>query len=131
MRQVPVTHQRRIVLNAVVERSDHPTADEICEDVRRTLPDISRTTVYRVLQLLVDLGLVTKISHPGATIRFDANTGLHHHLICLRCNKLIDLEDSDLNALELPDTRRLGFEVADYSIHFRGVCRACRRVNDT
>jgi Fur family peroxide stress response transcriptional regulator len=129
-RRIPVTHQRRAVLDAVAERSDHPTADEVYEDVRRRLPNVSRTTVYRVLELTVDLGLVTKIGHPRATIRFDPRTELHHHLICLHCNKLIDLEDPALNALELPNTRRLGFKVSDYSIHFRGVCRACQRAQD-
>ena len=122
-----MTHQRRAVLDAVAGRSDHPTADDVYEDVRRGLPDVSRTTVYRVLELLVDLELVTKIGHARATVRFDPRTELHHHLICLRCDKLIDLEGPDPNALELPDTRRLGFKVTDYSIHFRGICRACRR----
>ncbi len=126
-RRIPVTHQRRVVLDAVAERTDHPTADQVYEDVRGRVNTISRTTVYRVLQLLVDLGLVTKIGHPGATVRFDARTELHHHLVCLCCNKLIDLEDLDLKAVELPDTNRNGFEVTDYSIHFRGTCLACRR----
>lgn len=125
-RRIPVTLQRRAVLDAISARGDHPTADDIYEDVRRRLPDISRTTVYRVLEFLVDLGIVTKIGHPGATIRFDSRTELHHHLVCLHCNKLIDFEDPGLNAIEPPDTRQLGFEVSDYSIQFRGICRACR-----
>lgn len=129
-RRIPVTHQRRAILDAVAGRTDHPTADEVFDDVRRRLPDVSRTTVYRVLELLVELGLVTKIGHPGATIRFDPRTQPHHHLVCLRCNRLIDLEVPDLNDLELPNTRRLGFEVTDYSIHFRGICRTCRCAQD-
>jgi Fur family peroxide stress response transcriptional regulator len=127
-RRIPVTQQRRAVFDAVTARGDHPTADDVYEDVRRRLPEISRTTVYRVLELLVDLGIVTKIAHPGATIRFDGRTERHHHLICLHCNELFDIEDPGPGPIEPPDTREIGFEITDYSIHFRGVCRACRQL---
>jgi Fur family peroxide stress response transcriptional regulator len=116
-----------VILESLADRSDHPTADEVYDDVRQSLPDVSRTTVYRVLEFLVDLGIVTKIGHPGAAVRYDPNTQLHHHLICLACNKLIDVEDPDLNTIAPPNTRRFGFKVTDYSIHFRGICRACQR----
>lgn len=89
------------------------------------MPNVSRMTVYRVLDLLVDLGIIAKVGHPGSAVRFDPNTERHHHLVCLRCNELFDLEAPDLDDLEFPDTRRLGFRVADYSILFTGVCAAC------
>src|SRR5262245_9658918 len=80
-----VTSQRRAVLRALAAREDHPTADQLHEDVRREHPDLSRTTVYRVLETLVRLGVVTKVSHPGASVRYDAFTGRHHHLVCDVC----------------------------------------------
>jgi Fur family peroxide stress response transcriptional regulator len=89
------------------------------------MPNVSRMTVYRVLDLLVELGIITKVGHPGNAIRFDPNTERHHHLVCLRCNQLFDLEAPDLDDLELPETGRLGFRVADYSIQFTGICAAC------
>lgn len=125
--RIRVTPQRRVIFEAIVGRTDHPTADEVYDTVRSRLPGVSRMTVYRVLQLLVDLGLVTKVCHPDAVVRFDPNTDRHHHLICLHCNKLIDLENPDLDELDLPKTRHLGFKVADYAIQFRGICWSCRR----
>jgi Fe2+ or Zn2+ uptake regulation protein len=83
-------------------------------------------TVYRVLDLLVEFGIVSKVGHPGSAIRFDPTTERHHHLVCLRCNQLFDLHDPDLDDLDLPDTRRLGFRVADYTIQFKGICSDCR-----
>lgn len=122
-----MTVQRRVVLEALSKRDDHPTADQVLEDVREDMPSMSRSTVYRVLDTLVRLGLAVKTSHPGAAVRFDPTTERHHHLICLRCEKMVDLHEPQLDALGLPDARKLGFEIRDYSIHFRGLCAVCRR----
>ncbi len=123
---VPVTHQRRIIYETIVRRRDHPSADAMYEEVRGSLPDISRSTVYRVLELLVDLGLIECISQPAAVCRYDGRTEHHHHLVCMRCHELIDLNHPKLD-LKLPDTRRLGFKVTGYSVLFHGICRTCRR----
>lgn len=126
-RGIPLTHQRGAVLEAIADRKDHPTAEKIYEVVRQRLPNVSRMTVYRVLDLLVELGIITRVGHPGSAIRFDPTTERHHHLVCLRCNRLFDLVAPDLDDLELPDTRRLGFRVAGYSIQFTGICSGCDR----
>jgi len=124
---LPLTVQRRVILEALFDREDHPTADQIFDDVKSRLPGLSRTTVYRVLETLVRVGVASKASHLGAAARFDPNTDHHHHLVCLHCDKVVDLNDPALNALPLPDAHRTGFEITDYSIHFRGTCSDCQR----
>jgi len=124
---VPVTVQRRAVLEAVVERDDHPTADQVIEVVRRRVPGVSRTTVYRVLDMLADTGLIRRLHHPGPAARFDGRTRRHHHLVCKKCNKVIDVEIAKLDRLVLPDVGAEGFEIDDYSVHFVGTCAACRQ----
>jgi Fur family transcriptional regulator, peroxide stress response regulator len=123
---LPVTVQRRTVLETVLGRDDHPTADQIYEEVVARVAGVSRTTVYRVLDLLVRFGMITKACHPGAMARFDGNTDRHHHLICLRCDRVIDLIDERLDALELPDTSHLNFEITDLRVQLYGVCADCR-----
>jgi Fur family peroxide stress response transcriptional regulator len=122
---VPLTVQRRTILEVLADRTDHPTADQVYAAVRRRMPDVSRTTVYRVLDTLVRLGLAVKTPHSGAAVRFDPRTERHHHLVCTRCDRVIDLHAPELNALRLPDTRRLGFEIDDFSLHIRGLCADC------
>lgn len=122
---LPLTVQRRVVLQALAGRDDHPTADEILAEVRRRLPEVSRTTVYRVLDTLVKLGLAVKICSPGSGVRFDPKTNRHNHLVCVGCEKVIDLESSALDQLPLPDVRTRAFTIHDYSIHFRGLCADC------
>jgi Fur family peroxide stress response transcriptional regulator len=88
---------------------------------------VSRTTVYRVLETLVQLGVSRKTNHFEATARFDANTDHHHHLICSSCNKITDLEDRSLDQFRLPEIRRTGFKVTDYSVYFEGFCPECQK----
>lgn len=126
---LPVTVQRRVILETLAAHDDHPTADAVFEEVRRRLPEVSRTTVYRVLDTLVRLGLAVKICSPGSGVRFDPRTSRHHHLVCSRCERVIDLDAPALDALALP--RTAAFEISDYSVHFRGTCATCRAREST
>ena len=128
-RGVRLTTQRRVILEAVLERDDHPTADQLYEVVRDRIPGVSRTTVYRVLNTLVEIGAVRKLHHGGGVVRFDGNTARHHHLICRKCNKVIDVESEELNGLSLPDVGTEGFEIDDFSVQLIGTCAACRRAD--
>jgi Fur family peroxide stress response transcriptional regulator len=124
---VPFTVQRRVVLQAVLERDDHPTADQVLEVVKERAPGVSRTTVYRVLDMLVEVGVIRRLHHPGPAARFDGKIRRHHHLICKKCNTVIDLENANLDRLRFPDVSTAGFEVDDFSVQFTGTCAACRQ----
>jgi Fur family peroxide stress response transcriptional regulator len=126
-RGVPFTTQRRTVLEVLLERGDHPTADQIFEAVKVRNPRIARRTVYRVLDALAELGLIRRVHHPGAAARFDAKTYRHHHLVCIRCNKIVDLESPDLDSIPLPKGKPHGFDVRDFSVQLMGICPECRK----
>jgi len=128
---LPVTVQRRIVFEAIIDHEDHPTADQIYDQIKTRVPDISRTTVYRVLDTLVRLGLITKICHPGSAARFDPKIRQHYHLVCLSCERIIDVEEPRLNRVPVPDVRGHGFQINDYHVHFRGTCADCLRKQKT
>jgi Fur family peroxide stress response transcriptional regulator len=122
-----VTVQRRSVFEVLLGREDHPTADQVYDELRPRLGGISRTTVYRILEAFVTLGLITKICHPGSAARFDPKVRRHDHLICMHCDKVIDIEDPRLEKIALPEVRGYGFEISDYHVHFRGICSDCRK----
>ncbi len=124
---VPLTVQRRAILESLALREDHPTADQVFEDVARRIPGLSRTTVYRVLETLVDMGVIHKASHLGSAARYDPNTERHHHLTCLSCHKVIDVEEGPVQRVQLPKAQARGFEILDYSVHFKGYCPDCLR----
>ncbi|NQU09329.1 transcriptional repressor [bacterium] len=111
--RLPVTTQRLAVFAAILEREDHPTADQVYEQVRTRLPRIARMTVYRILGAFARLGLITKTCHPGSAARFDPKIHRHHHLVCRDCDGIIDLEAARLNRVPRPDVRRYGFQIED------------------
>lgn len=125
-----LTVQRRVILEAMLLRDDHPTAEQLCDAIRAQVPEISRGTVYRTLESLVQLGAIRRAHHLGPATRFDSNTNHHHHLVCVQCNRVIDFEDARLDNLPLPDRRRTGFRITDYSIHFNGLCAECQKADD-
>ena len=123
---VPLTVQRREILKAVLEMADHPTADQVHQAVTKSMTGISRTTVYRTLETLVRLGVITKASHPGSVVRYDNRLDIHHHLVCQCCDQVVDISDERLDALPIPDTSAFGFEVLDFTVQLRGICRRCQ-----
>lgn len=126
---LPFTMQRRVILEATLQRDDHPTADQIYEAVLHEIPQVSRTTIYRVLDTLVDLGMIRRLHQTGAA-RFDGKINRHHHLVCVRCGRIVDLEDRPLDQLPLPKRKLQGFKINDFSVHFSGTCRDCQKRED-
>jgi Fur family peroxide stress response transcriptional regulator len=126
-----LTIQRRAVLENLAGRTDHPTADQIYDAIKDRLKGLSRTTVYRVLETLVGVGIVKKISNPESIARFDADTSRHHHLTCVDCGAVIDIHDPELNGIKLPARFKPELEFLDYSISFTGRCRRCRDLRNT
>ena len=125
-RGLALTIQRRAVFEELLGRRDHPTADQVYEALVARLPGLSRTTVYRVLETLVDAGFARRVQHTGAVVRFDPVTERHHHLVCDSCGRLVDLEDTAVPRVPIPDARGRGFRIRDYSISFTGLCNDCR-----
>ena len=124
-RGLALTVQRHAIWQELLARSDHPTADDIYDSVRERVPGLSRTTVYRVLETLVEAGAAQKAFHPDAVARFDPIVERHHHLVCSRCGRLTDVDAAAVQDIRLP--RLPGFTVTDYSINFFGVCSQCRK----
>ena len=121
-----ITVQKNSILETVLDLDNHPTADQVHDAVTRENPDISRTTVYRDLESFARLGLITKACHPGNTTRYDRDIDIHHHLICLYCDTVIDISDTGLDRLTVPDTSGFDFEVQDFRVQLRGICGRCR-----
>jgi Fur family peroxide stress response transcriptional regulator len=121
-----LTIQRRVILQELLGRKDHPTADQVYEAVLEQIPGLSKATVYRVLDTLVQVGAARKVFHTDAVARFDPMTARHHHIVCESCGRLMDLEGADVPDIPLPELRNLNFRITDYSINFTGICARCQ-----
>lgn len=123
-RGTPVTHQRLAVFRALLESESHPDAEAIHRSLRGTYPTLALGTIYKTLEMLESLGLAHAVSSPGPTRRYDGNRQPHHHLWCMRCRSLTDVELDDLADIALPSG--LAFQVTDITIQFNGLCADCR-----
>jgi Fur family ferric uptake transcriptional regulator len=122
-----LTAQRRVVSEVLAGEHIHLTADEVYTRAQRLLPEISLATVYNTLNELVDMGEVLEISTADAPKRYDPNTTVsHHHLYCVGCGTLRDVNPRGTDRLSLPTTEQHGFEMLDVDIVFRGRCPDCR-----
>jgi Fe2+ or Zn2+ uptake regulation protein len=119
-----VTPQRLFLLRALEHAKTHPTAEDLYDVVRTDLPTLSVATVYKTLAELVELGEVQPIETGDGRTRYDPNMEPHAHLLCLRCGKLADVEESVVRVkapLELD-----GFLVTGKRVVLEGYCRSCR-----
>lgn len=123
---VPVTPQRRTVLEVLAGRRDHPSAEQVFGAVAERMPEVSRGTVYRSLDKLHELGLLRRVEHPGSTARYDANTAPHHHFLCTRCGAIEDLPLDAVRGHEQLALVRAEQRVAEsIAVNVRGLCAAC------
>ncbi len=132
-RGLKVTNQRIGVLETLASYPDkHLTAEEIHDKVKQEYPEIGLATVYRTVQLLLELHLIDKISLDDGCVRyeiahFDGSTSKHHHhhLVCLSCGNVFSFKDDLLEQLEAEIKEKLDFRVVDHEVKLYGYCREC------
>ena len=96
-----LTPQRIMILSAIENSNDHISAEEIYAQVMAKYPHVNISTVYRTLELLKRLGLVTETDLGDGRVRYHpAEKGHHHHLVCQECGIIIDLDESLLTSLK-------------------------------
>ena len=108
-----LTPQRVMILSAIENSKDHISAEEIYAQIVAKYPQVNISTVYRTLELLKRLSLVTETDLGGGRVRYHSvEKGHHHHLVCQECGAIIDLDESVLSSLK--DTLRREYKfIAD------------------
>lgn len=132
-KSLKVTQQRMLVLQTLAEhRGKHMAAEDIYEKVKEDYPDIGLATVYRTVQLLLEMQLVDRINLDDGCVRYEVGHLFegdmkhnHHHLICKTCGKVIPFEDDLLEELEKHIEEDTGFHVLDHELKFYGQCKDC------
>lgn len=122
------TIQRQLVIAAVRFLADHPTAEEVYDRITMEYPDISKGTVYRNLNSLVESGLLGKVSVPNCADRFDHILARHYHIKCTECGKFMNVDNFDY----IPDIDEKVAAVTDYKMNhhdivFSGICPDCQK----
>ncbi len=123
-----LTPQRMMILSAIENSDDHISAEEIYAQVVAKYPHVNISTVYRTLELLKQLGLVTETDLGGGRVRYHpADKGHHHHLVCTECGAIIDLDESLLASLESTLLREYKFSADLRHLAIFGRCANCSK----
>jgi Fur family ferric uptake transcriptional regulator len=121
-----LTPQRNLIWEVLRDAGRHLTADEVTLAVRRTLPDVNVSTVYRTLELLVSLDLVVETRLDGAACYYEVSPEpTHHHFVCSRCGAVGHFGDALLSPVH-DELGRRGFAVDRIQVTAFGLCRDCR-----
>lgn len=121
-----VTPQRLLVLEALASATGHMTADEIMRWTAERYPAINLATIYRTLDLLTSVGLVTQTDLGAGAAYFElVGESLHHHLVCEHCGSVTEVDDAMLVPVRERLLREYGFRTSANHLALFGLCRAC------
>ena len=123
-----LTPQRLMVVSAIENSDHHISADEIYTQVLAQYPHVNISTVYRTLELLKQLGLVTETDLGGSRVRYHpVDKGHHHHLICQECGAITDLDEEVLSPLKDTLLREYKFSADLSHLAIFGRCIKCSK----
>ena len=122
-----ITPQRLSIFKLLQGNHNHPSAEDIYQEILKVHPSISFTTVYKTLQTLRDMGEIQEMSVNPERAHFDPDIREHSHTFCRSCKQISDLDSSLDTSLLMnlpggPDN----FEVHNVQIHAVGLCAECR-----
>jgi len=116
------TYQRMRILKYLGEHQTHPTVEMIYQDLVQEIPTISKTTIYNTLNTLLEKGIIHVITITGTESRYDFKSFPHHHFLCTRCGRIIDI---DVDCPYLRERKIGGHKIEELHGYFKGICREC------
>ncbi len=134
------TLPRQLILNVLSSTTEHLSAEDVYLTIHKTYPGIGLATVYRTLELLVQMRIVHKFDFGDGRARYELADGSskphHHHIICTGCGKVIDYSDLPEEEVQLVQKveaaleQRHNFKIVNHQLNFYGFCQNCRSQKD-
>lgn len=126
-----LTPQREATVRVLLENEDdHLSAEDVYMLVKEKYPEIGLATVYRTLELLTELKIVDKINFGDGVSRYDLRQEgadhFHHHLVCIECGSVDEIQEDLLEEVEKVVEKRWNFAIKDHRLTFHGICHRCK-----
>jgi Fur family peroxide stress response transcriptional regulator len=122
-----LTPQRLAVLKILSSSDDHPTAQQVYDQVEAAFPMTSLATIYKTLAVLKEMGEVLELGFAGDGNHYDGNKPFPHpHLICTQCHSIIDPEIPGQETLFQQVEEATGYEILSHRLDFYGICPQCQ-----
>lgn len=127
-----LTPQREKILEVLLENVDtHLSAEDLFMLIKKKNVEVGLATVYRMLDLLEDMGIISRLDSGEGRSRYEMRSQeqqhCHHHLICLNCGTIAEFSDDMLEEIERSVTKKHGFQVTDHDLRVYGYCKNCRK----
>lgn len=129
-RGLRVTHQRLAIYEYLLASKRHPSAEEIYEALHEKIPAMSLATVYKTLDVLVDMGLAVKLGFGDDVNRYDGDPEPHINLVCVLCKRFVDKEEDALEEIAHAAARATGFSLLSQRHELYGLCPECQAEAD-
>jgi Fur family peroxide stress response transcriptional regulator len=127
-RDFRLTPQRLTIIRILAGSEDHPSVDEVYQEVKAQFPTTSLATVYKTISLLKELNEVLELGFPDGSNRYDGNRPYPHpHAICTKCKKIMDPEISSVDELSEEMKSKTGYTISFHRLDFFGLCPECQR----
>lgn len=121
-----LTRPRLAVIEVLETYPEHLSHSQILIEGQKIYPKLSRATVYRTMELLVELSLLRPLYLNDPTQRFVSATGGHHHLVCTNCGTTIEFDYCSADQLTQELSTKYEFQIQSHLLEFQGVCRDCQ-----
>ena len=119
------THQRQIIYETVMSLPGHPSPEAIYDQVKTQIPSISLATVYKNIQTFLDSGMLREVSLHHGSMRVEPHHEPHHHLVCVRCKSIMDVDADKIEPIRLRQRLPKGFQITRIAVDILGVCESC------
>lgn len=127
-RDFRITPQRIAILKAFLQSQDHPSVEQVYEEVKVNFPTTSLATVYKTVNLLKEIGEILEIGFSDGRNRYDGNKPYPHpHLICTQCKKITDPLVNLLDQITSEVAITTGYRIDSHQVEFFGVCPSCQK----
>ncbi len=125
-----LTPQRLEILRILASSREHPSVEQVFEEVRRRFPTTSLATVYRNILKLKELGQVLELGFAEGGNRYDGNRPFPHpHMVCIRCRRIMDPDVENLENLTERIASSTGFKIVNHRLDFFGICPRCQEAD--
>ncbi len=126
-RNLKFTPERKDILEAVFSLNSHFDIEQLQQKLKKMNKKISRATVYRTLPLLIESNLIKETLHCQSRVKYERIYGHlpHDHMVCLRCGKIIEFRNEEIEKLQMDTCRDKGFFPVEHRLGIKGYCKEC------
>lgn len=125
---IRMTNQRYAILEYLLLKGNHPTANEIYEYLKNDFPNMSVATIYNNVNFFKKAGIITELPFADGSSRFDLTKTHHYHVICANCGKVEDFDYPNFEEAERIAEKQTHFKVINHSFKVTGICLECQEL---